>query len=79
MVPGCEVCRKRLNTNSQYLRHLADDVLPGIIEDAFSAGPKGLIIRGESKLSFGNLFVEEPSNVGRQKRWRIGNDSPGPY
>jgi len=25
--------RKRLNTNSQYLRHLAEDVLPGILEN----------------------------------------------
>ena len=38
VVPGCEVCRKRLNTNSQYLRHLAEDVLPGILERALKAG-----------------------------------------
>ena len=31
VVSGCEACRKR-----QYLRHLADDVLPGIIESALS-------------------------------------------
>jgi hypothetical protein len=31
---GCEACRKRINTNGQYLRHLADDVLPGILEYA---------------------------------------------
>ena len=30
--PGCEACRKRINTNSQYLRHLAEDVLPDILE-----------------------------------------------
>jgi hypothetical protein len=41
VVSGCEACRKRFGTNSQYLRHLADDVLPGIIEGAFSAGRKG--------------------------------------
>jgi hypothetical protein len=29
VVPGCEACRKRINTNSQYLQHLAEDVLPG--------------------------------------------------
>jgi hypothetical protein len=28
VVSGCEACRKRFGTNSQYLRHLADDVLP---------------------------------------------------
>ena len=37
VVPGCEACRKRLNTNSQYLRHLAEDVLPEIIEGVLSA------------------------------------------
>jgi hypothetical protein len=34
VVPGCEACGKRINTNSQYLRHLAEDVLPGILERA---------------------------------------------
>jgi hypothetical protein len=34
--PGCEACRKRINTNSQYLRHLADDVLPQVIESVLS-------------------------------------------
>ena len=38
VVSGCEACRKRFGTNSQYLRHLADDVLPGIIEGAFPPG-----------------------------------------
>ena len=37
VTPGCEVCRKRINTNSQYLRHLAEDVLPEIIEGVLSA------------------------------------------
>jgi hypothetical protein len=41
VVSGCEACRKRFGTNSQYLRHLADDVLPGIIEGAFSTFAKG--------------------------------------
>jgi hypothetical protein len=36
VVSGCEACRKRFGTNSQYLRHLADDVLPGIIERALA-------------------------------------------
>ena len=35
--PGCEACRKRINTNSQYLRHLAEGVLPQIIESVCSA------------------------------------------
>jgi hypothetical protein len=33
VVSGCEACRKRFGTNSQYLRHLADDVLPGRLMD----------------------------------------------
>jgi hypothetical protein len=35
VVSGCEACRKRFGTNSQYLRHLADDVLPVILLKAF--------------------------------------------
>ena len=35
IVSGCEACRKRFGTNSQYLRHLADDVLPIILGKAF--------------------------------------------
>ena len=31
-VPGCPACRKRINTMSQFLDHLADDVLPALIE-----------------------------------------------
>ena len=34
VVPGCDVCHKRINTNGQYLRHLGEDVLPGILERA---------------------------------------------
>jgi hypothetical protein len=34
VTPGCEACSKRINTNSQYLRHLSEDVLPGILENA---------------------------------------------
>jgi hypothetical protein len=35
VVSGCEACHKRLGTNSQYLRHLSDDVLPNILQRAF--------------------------------------------
>jgi hypothetical protein len=37
VVSGCEACRRRFGTNSQYLRHLADDVLPLILRDALEA------------------------------------------
>ena len=35
VIPGCPACRKRINTNDQYLRHLSDDVLPVILRKAF--------------------------------------------
>ena len=35
VIPGCPACHKRINTNDQYLRHLADDVLPVILRKAF--------------------------------------------
>ena len=38
VVSGCKACRKRFGTNSQYLRHLSEDVLPDIIDRAVSAG-----------------------------------------
>jgi hypothetical protein len=33
VVPGCPACEKRINTMSQFLDHLADDVLPALIEE----------------------------------------------
>ena len=35
VIPGCPACKKRINTNDQYLRHLSDDVLPVILRKAF--------------------------------------------
>jgi hypothetical protein len=34
VVPGCPTCRKIFYSDSQYLSHLAIDVLPGILEKA---------------------------------------------
>jgi hypothetical protein len=31
VVPGCSLCRKLLNTSSQFVDHLANDVLPAAI------------------------------------------------
>jgi hypothetical protein len=36
IVMGCTACKKRTNTNAQYLEHLADDVLPAILRQAFA-------------------------------------------
>jgi hypothetical protein len=37
VVPGCPTCQKRLNTMPQFLDHLCDDVLPGLL-DRLSTG-----------------------------------------
>ena len=37
VVPGCPACKKRLFTMSNFLDHLADDVLPGLV-DKLSSG-----------------------------------------
>jgi hypothetical protein len=42
VVTGCTACKKRTNTNAEYLRHVADDVLPVILRKAFE-------FAGESK------------------------------
>jgi hypothetical protein len=36
VVAGCPQCKKRLNTTSQYLEHLFDDVLTQILERALT-------------------------------------------
>jgi hypothetical protein len=32
VVPGCPMCKKRINTMPQFLDHLADDAMPALIE-----------------------------------------------
>jgi hypothetical protein len=39
VIPGCTTCRKRINMMSQFLDHLADDVLPPLL-DKLSASPR---------------------------------------
>jgi hypothetical protein len=34
IVVGCVACRKRLNTIPQFMKHLSEDVLPSILDDA---------------------------------------------
>jgi hypothetical protein len=36
VVTGCSACKKRTNTNAQYLKHLADDVLSVTLRQAFA-------------------------------------------
>ena len=33
MVVGCVACKMRLNTIPQFMKHLAEDVLPSILAD----------------------------------------------
>jgi hypothetical protein len=32
VVPGCPPCGKRLNTHRQFIDHLAEEVLPGLLD-----------------------------------------------
>jgi hypothetical protein len=32
VVPGCPACQKRIHTMVKFVDHLADDVLPGLID-----------------------------------------------
>jgi hypothetical protein len=32
VVPGCPACRKRINSMAQFVGHLVDDVLPGLVD-----------------------------------------------
>jgi hypothetical protein len=34
MVPGCVTCRKKMNTIGEFMDHLSNDVLPGVIDAA---------------------------------------------
>jgi hypothetical protein len=40
VVPGCPASEKRINTTSQFLDHLADDVIPALIEKLSAESPK---------------------------------------
>ena len=33
-VPGCPACQKRIHTMAKFVDHLADDVLPALLERA---------------------------------------------
>ena len=44
VVPGCPACRKRINTMAQFLDHLSQDVLPGVVDRQFPG--TGEICRG---------------------------------
>jgi hypothetical protein len=32
VVPGCPACKKRIQTMAQFMDHLADDVLPALLD-----------------------------------------------
>jgi hypothetical protein len=32
VTPGCPACRKRINTMSQFIRHITEDVLPLLLD-----------------------------------------------
>jgi hypothetical protein len=39
VVAGCPACRKRINTISQFLDHLANDVMPELIDRLAASVP----------------------------------------
>jgi len=45
VTPGCPHCRKSFYTTSQLLDHLAEDVLPGILERAFATATRFVYCR----------------------------------
>jgi PEGA domain len=38
VVGGCPACRKRINTTSQFLDHLANDAMPALLDIALASG-----------------------------------------
>jgi hypothetical protein len=36
VTPGCPACEKRIYTNSQFVQHLAVEVLPGVVDRVFA-------------------------------------------
>src|SRR5712671_4217129 len=45
VTPGCPHCQKAFYTISQFAEHLANDVLPGILETAFATATKFVYCR----------------------------------
>ena len=45
VTPGCPHCEKAFYTISQFAEHLANDVLPGILETAFATATKFVYCR----------------------------------
>jgi uncharacterized C2H2 Zn-finger protein len=45
VVPGCPACNKVINTTNGFIEHLTDDVLPRILETAFSTATKFVYCR----------------------------------
>ena len=41
VVQGCPRCRKPLNSNHQFMQHLADDVLPPLVDLVLTLGKAG--------------------------------------
>ena len=45
VVPGCPACSKVINTTNGFVEHLANDVLPGILETVVSTATKFVYCR----------------------------------
>ena len=49
VVPGCPMCKKKINTMPQFLDHLADDVLPLLLDRLSSVGVESDARRNPTK------------------------------
>jgi hypothetical protein len=54
VVAGCPTCRKRINTISQFLDHLTNDVIPALI-DRLAAG-NGESYAAKSETNYSETF-----------------------
>lgn len=46
VVPDCPTCKVRLNTVDQLMRHLSDDVLPGVVDLILGGGTPPNVVQG---------------------------------
>ena len=65
VVPGCPACNKTINTTNGFIEHLANDVLPGILETALSTATKFVYCRNcEEVVPYEKSVLESDGRTG---------------
>jgi hypothetical protein len=65
VVPGCPACSKTINTMNGFVEHLANDVLPGILEKALSKTTKFVYCRNcEAVVEYEKNLLESEGRTG---------------